>query len=196
MVFAWHRLGQVTFTPVWRVAETTPMFNDIISILVSLGEQLEGVMNLVAALSYVAGVMFIAAAVIKIRSATENRSQMFQPMDLGGPLINFLTGVALIWWPVMLDSVTYTFWGTTSPMEYEPSFDSEYQEVWVVILNIMRVVGLIAFVRGWYYLTRIGEQGAQGMLGKGLTHIIGGVLAYHMGATIHVLMTTFGFDWA
>jgi intracellular multiplication protein IcmC len=116
-------------------------------------------------------------------------------MEIGGPIVSVIIGGMLIWSNTLLDSMTMTLWGSTSPLDYRPNFTGDFNQVWDVILKIMKIVGFIAFVRGWYYLTRIGQQGQQGMIGKGLTHIIGGTLAYHMGATIHVLMTTFGFNW-
>lgn len=170
-------------------------FNDLVGMILNLGDSLAGISYLVAGLCYLLGVALVVRGIFKLRVMADHRSQMFQPMEVGGPLVSILVGAGLIWWPTLLDSMTYTFWGSTSPLDYQPGFGSDFDAVWEVILQIMKIVGFIAFMRGWYYLTRAGEQGAQGMVGKGLTHIIGGTLAYHMGPTIHVLMTTFGFDW-
>jgi len=170
-------------------------FNDLVGMIINLGDSLTGISYLLSALSYLLGVILIVRGVFKLRVMADHRSQMFQPMEVGGPLVSMFVGAGLIWWPTLLDTMTYTFWGSTSPLDYQPGFGSDFDQVWTVILQIMKIIGFIAFIKGWYYLTRVGEQGAQGMVGKGLTHILGGTLAYHMGPTIHVLMTTFGFDW-
>lgn len=170
-------------------------FNDIIGMILTFSESLAGISWLAAGISYIAGVLLIARGTFKIRVMADHRSQMFQPMEIAGPMVNIVMGVGLIWWPVLIDVTTYTFWGTSSPLSYDPGFGSEWDEVWVVILDVMKLVGFIAFIKGWYYMTKMGEQGAQGMFGKGITHIIGGILAYHMGPTIRVLMATFGFEW-
>lgn len=170
-------------------------FNDLAGMIMTLGESLDGIYNLVAAMSYVMGIILVAAAIYKLRKTGDHQSHMVNPAGMGAPLANLLLAVGLIWWPTMLDSVTYTFWGTTSPLSYTPGFANDYQGVWEVLVNIMKIVGLIAFVRGWYLLSQAGEQGHQGMITKGLTHIVGGIFAYHIEGTLHVLMTTFGFNW-
>lgn len=169
------------------------MYQDIWQILLNFGDSLEDIANLVAALSYLIGVIFMMIGVKKFHASNEQRAQMFHPMEMGAPLMNIITGAALIWWPVMLDALTASLWGTANPIGYDPDIDAQYKEIWAVILNIMKIVGLISFIRGWYCLTKAGEQGAQGMVGKGLTHIVGGVLAFHMDAVIEVLFSTFGF---
>lgn len=170
-------------------------FNDLAGIILNLGNSLAGVSYLISAMTYILGVLLIGKGIFKLRVMADHRSQMFQPMEVGGPLVTIFVGAALIWSNTMLDVVTMTLWGSTSPLDYSPKFTGDFNQVWDVILKIMKIIGFVAFVRGWYYLTRIGQQGQQGMLGKGLTHIVGGVLAYHMGATLNVLMATFGFNW-
>jgi hypothetical protein len=162
--------------------------------LINLGESLDPIARFVASISYVTGVIFIMIGIRKFHNSSDQRTQMFHPMEMGAPLMNIITGVALIWWPVMLDALTATLWGSASPTAYTPNLDADYLEIWNILLNIMAIVGLISFIRGWYFLTKAGEQGApQGIVGKGITHIVGGVLAFHMGAVIEVLFNTFGF---
>lgn len=170
-------------------------WNDLAGMIMTFGESLGGIYNLIAAMSYIMGIILVAAALYKLRKTGDHQSHMVNPVGLGGPLANMLLAVGLIWWPTMLDSVTYTFWGSTSPLGYKPAFANDYAGVWNVIVNIMKIVGLIAFVRGWYLLSKSGEQGHQGTITKGLTHIVGGIFAYHIEGTLNILMTTFGFDW-
>lgn len=169
-------------------------FNDLVGMIMNLESSIQGVSAFVGAATYILGVILIAKGIFKLRVMADHRSQMFQPMEFGGPMVSIIVGGMLIWSNTLLDSMTQTLWGSTSPLDYQPSFSGDFNAVWNVILDLMKVIGFIAFIRGWYYLTKMGQQGAQGMIGKGLTHIVGGTLAYHMGPTLHVLMTTFGFD--
>lgn len=175
---------------------TLSPFNDLAGMITNLGNSLNGVYNLVAGLSYIAGIWMVVSAIYKMRKIGDHQQHMFNPTGMGGPMANLLLAVGLIWWPTMLDSVTYTLWGTTSPLGYTPAFANDYQNVWTVITGIMKIVGLIAFVRGWYLLSQAGEQHSQGMITKGLTHIVGGIFAYHIEGTLSVLMNTFGFNWS
>jgi intracellular multiplication protein IcmC len=169
------------------------MTNDILGMILHFAESLSGLGFLVTALTYLVGVGLMANGLFKLKALGDNRTMMSQPMALSGPIMKMMIGAGFIWWPTLIDVTTYTFWGTTSPLSYTPSFGYEIDSVLEVAFEVIRLVGLIAFIRGWYYLIKSGEQGGQGMVGKGITHIVGGILAYHMGATVRVFMNTFGF---
>lgn len=169
------------------------MTNDIIGMILTFAESLSGLSYLVTSVTYVVGIALMAHGLFKLKALGENRSMMTQPMALTGPIVKMMVGACFVWWPVLIDVTTYTFWGTSSPLSYTPSFGYEVDTIIEVAFQIIRLVGLIAFIRGWYYLIKAGEQGGQGMIGKGITHIVGGILAYHMGATVRVFMNTFGF---
>ena len=170
------------------------MNNDLLSMILHFAESLSGLSILITATTYLVGVALIAHGLFKLKVFGENRSMMSQPMALGSPVIKLMVGAALIWWPTLIDVTTYTFWGTTSPLSYQPSFGYEVDMVIEVAFQVIRLIGLIAFIRGWYYIVKSGEQGQQGMMGKGISHIVGGILAYHMGATVQVFLNTFGFS--
>jgi intracellular multiplication protein IcmC len=171
------------------------MSNDLIGMILSFAESLSGLSYLITACTYLLGVFFVVSALYKLKELGDHRSMMSQSMDISSPIIKMFVGAGLIWWPTLIDVTTYTFWGTSSPLSYQPSHGYELDSVIEVAFEVFRLVGIIAFIRGWYYMAKSGEQGAQqGMVGKGLTHIIGGILAYHMGATVRVFMNTFGFN--
>jgi intracellular multiplication protein IcmC len=62
------------------------------------------------------------------------------------------------------------------------------------VLQLIQIVGLIAFIRGWLILvkTATGQQG--GGIGKGITHIIGGVLALNIVGTQQVINASLGIS--
>jgi intracellular multiplication protein IcmC len=56
---------------------------------------------------------------------------------------------------------------------------------------IIRVIGLIAFVRGWVLIARSASQGQPpGGTGKGLIHVFGGILAINIVGTLNMINTT------
>ena len=169
------------------------MENDLLNMLLSFAESLSGLSYLVTASTYLLGIFLISSAMYKLKALGDSRSMMSQQMDISGPIVKMLVGAGLIWWPTLIDVTTYTFWGTNSPLSYQPSYGYELDSAIEVAFEIIRLVGIIAFIRGWYYLVKSGEQGGEITVAKGLTHIVGGILAYHMGATVRVLMNTFGF---
>lgn len=169
------------------------MGNDLIGIIVTFAESLAGLSLLVTASTYLLGIFLVANALYDLKTFGDTRTMMSQQSDVSGPVIKLLVGAGLIWWPTLIDVSTYTFWGTTSPLSYNPSFGYEIDTVIEVAFEVIRLVGIVAFIRGWYYIVKSGEQGSQATVGKGLTHIVGGLFAYHIGATVRILMNTFGF---
>lgn len=169
------------------------MANDIIGVILTFAESLPGLSRLITASTYLLGVFLVASGLYKLKALGDHRSMMSNPMDINGPIVKMLVGAGLIWWPTLIDVTTYTFWGTTSPLSYQPSYGYEVDTIIEVAFQVIRLVGIIAFIKGWYYLVKSGEQGGQITVGKGFTHIVGGIFAYHMGATVQVIMNTFGF---
>jgi intracellular multiplication protein IcmC len=169
------------------------MNNDLLGIILSFAESLAGLSILITASTYLLGIFLISSALYGLKELADTRTMMSSQADISGPIIKMLVGAGLIWWPTLIDVTTYTFWGTTSPLSYNPSFGYEIDTVIEVAFEVIRLVGIIAFVRGWYYIVKSGEQGSQATVGKGLTHVVGGIFAFHIGAFVRVLMNTFGF---
>lgn len=61
------------------------------------------------------------------------------------------------------------------------------------VLYFIRLVGYIAFVRGWLLLNQAG-QGKEGTVGRGLTHLFGGVAAINLQVFAKVVANTFGWS--
>lgn len=59
------------------------------------------------------------------------------------------------------------------------------------IVTFIRLLGYIAFIRGWIIINDYAQGKQQASLGKGLTHLIGGVFAINITATAGMLANTF-----
>jgi intracellular multiplication protein IcmC len=166
-----------------------------LQMLQTLDASIPAMQDLIMSAAYLLGIIFIANALYKFRLIGDYRHMMSQPTDLKGPLGSLIVGAMLIYLPGIFSAATYTLWNqATGMMAYNPSGNSsEFQEIYNVSVDIMQLVGIIAFIRGWIILAKLGDHGQQGGIPKALAHIIGGVLAYHISATIYVFQATFGF---
>lgn len=61
----------------------------------------------------------------------------------------------------------------------------------LAIVTFIRLLGYIAFVRGWIIINDYAQGKQQASLAKGLTHLIGGVFAINITATAGILANTF-----
>ena len=71
-----------------------------------------------------------------------------------------------------------------------PGLGSVTKEGLTGVLWFVRLVGYIAFIRGWLLLNQAG-QGKDGSIGRALTHLGGGVAAINIDITATILMNTF-----
>ena len=56
---------------------------------------------------------------------------------------------------------------------------------------IIQTVGLAAFVRGWLLIARGASGGQQqGGMGKGLVHVLGGIMAINIVQTVTIINNT------
>lgn len=65
---------------------------------------------------------------------------------------------------------------------------NEWAQLIDTIVQFIQLVGLISFIRGWFILSQAGGSGAQqGSFGKGIVHIIGGILAINFIPFMHAI---------
>jgi len=123
------------------------------------------------------------------------RSMMYQPTDFKGPIVALIFGATLIWLPLALNISSQTvFHQVTLLDEVDPlSLERSSVDFLVsVLFQIMKVVGIISFVRGWMMMTKLGNQqsAGQGLMGRAIVHILFGVLSFHMAASTLIACNT------
>jgi hypothetical protein len=59
-------------------------------------------------------------------------------------------------------------------------------------LTFFQLIGMIAFIRGWYIIKSAVEGAGQATVAQGFTHIIGGVLAINIYSFLEIMDQTFG----
>lgn len=140
------------------------------------------------------GVVLIFAAFLKFKRHGEMRGGASHQSTLAGPIMLLMSGVALLWLPTVVGVALQAFWGANNPMSLPTTGDSGLAALEPAILMFVRLVGVIAFIRGWILLSKTGKEGAQpGTLGKGLTHLLGGILCIHIIGTMDLLAQILGF---
>lgn len=176
-------------------APASPIGKDVtaFTMLQRFAEQLPELMRLLTAIAYTMGFFFMVFGIFKLKQYGESRTMMSTQHSLKGPLVYLMVGAALIYLPTTLYVGLTTFWANPSPYAYLEAKDP-FKEVMSVIFTVIQFVGVIAVIRGLVIFTHIGEQGGgqQGAFGKGLTHVIGGVLCINMYQFVQVIESTFG----
>ncbi len=164
------------------------------NVLQNIATQIPMLMQLLTAIAYVMGMYFVFAALIKFKHYGESRTMMSQEHNLATPMIMILVGAALLYLPESVNVGMSTFWSNPNPYGYV-----QQQDQWATFLNdcylIIQFIGTLAFIRGLVILSHLGgHHGGQGNFGRGLTHIIGGILCINIYQFVQVVLSTIGIQ--
>ncbi|MCS5711121.1 hypothetical protein [Candidatus Berkiella aquae] len=157
--------------------------------------------TLVKALSYIIGLTLFVRGVMMYRIFATQTLSSAQKGEIAGPFVFIMVGALLIYFPSTLRASLTTVFGTgdISGTQDLISYSGlsgfeKWDAIKDVVIKYMYLIGLIAFVRGWVILSKMGHSGAQpGSLGKGLIHVIGGIFLVNIVDTFNLLATTLGY---
>ena len=157
--------------------------------------QIDPIKNFLIVLCYAIGVGLSIAAVMKLKKYGTRTAFMSVEMSMVGPFLQFFIGVALFYMPYFISAINLTIFtssGVMSELSYTTN-STDYQTYVEPILGIIQIIGIIAFMRGWLLLAKATNPGQQpGAISKGVTHIIGGILAVNIRTFITVIYQTLG----
>jgi intracellular multiplication protein IcmC len=123
----------------------------------------------------------------------EMRTMQSREHGVWGPIIELLIGAALIYLPSSVQGVMSTFWTSTNPYAYLTSSTALNSAFVDACYSVIQLIGVIAFIRGLIMLQQAGSERAQPhMLGKALSHLVGGILCINLYGTIQTLEATVG----
>lgn len=147
--------------------------------------------RMLVALCYVIGIWLMATAFFKLKRYGETRTMMSSQIRVSGVFVYFLVGIVLFYFPSVVRIFLQTIWGTTSVLKY-PVTPPKWKYFTDPVIGLVRIVGYIAFIRGWLLLVRLGSEGGSqpGTVGKALLHIFGGILAINVVGTLNMLGAT------
>lgn len=172
--------------------------SDLGQIFINLSASITGIWQLTTGFCYLAGVMFTATAVLKLKAYGELRVMAATSQaSLKGPLIYLFVAAVFLYLPEafsILMMTTFGYAGASTELQYTESpvggFSLEAMEA---VIQLIQLVGLFAFVRGWFMIAKLahGPSHQEG-IAKAVTHIIGGILAINILGTKDVLVATLG----
>lgn len=169
-----------------------PTFTDLLAHLVSNFGPIE---RMIAGAMYLVGFVMIFRGIYALKQYGELRTMMSVNADMKTPIILFVVGSVLIFYPSTINMALTSVFGSNNILAYTPNakWSSESNETFLYVGIVLRIIGYVGFFRGWLLLTHLGSQGSPpGTLGKALVHIVGGILLVNIFATWHIVETTLG----
>lgn len=142
--------------------------------------------------SIATGIFLTMAALFEFKKIAEQRNMM-QHHGAVRPVILLLCGAALLALPTVLGTALLSFWGQASDLAYPTSASTGFASLEPAVIQFIRLVGLGAFIRGIFLLSRTGgHQSQPGAIGKALIHMLAGVLCLHIMQTIALMKSILG----
>lgn len=170
------------------------------AIFAHLDGSLNKVYPMLIGLAYTLGVLLILKSMLMFKKHGYKTAFMSASSSLLGPFAVLLIGVMLIYTPSVLDIFFMTIYGSSEVQNTMTWASAASTDAWyaalVPMIGLIQVIGLCAFIRGWTLLLRAtGEgQSTPGSVGKGVMHIIGGVMAVNITGTIDLINQSLGLS--
>ena len=168
---------------------------NIPDIIQHLNDQVPDFWRLATAVTFLMGLFFAFRAFFEFKVYGEMRVMMSSSTNVMKPLSTLIVAIMLLFWPDIVKNAMMTFFQHSRP--YAPTSQGfDPYSVFGMVGHIVQIVGFIAFIRGWVILARIAHQGGQqqGGIGKGITHIVGGIFAVNIFETWRIIQATLGFS--
>ncbi|MBV6632834.1 MAG: hypothetical protein KI792_07360 [Alphaproteobacteria bacterium] len=161
---------------------------------------------LVAAFCYIVGLLIMVQSLVRLSRASQFSGGFSPTQSLyAGPIVGFLVAGLLIGLPGTFQTVNETIFleeGANNILSYRGlgdgfgaggtviAFADRWNQVVIVLILIVQLVGWIAFVRGILMLKRAAEGSGQASYGTAATHILGGVMAANVIALVDLIQET------
>lgn len=171
------------------------MYNNLMAAATSLR-------TLIMAFSYIIGVGMVFRGLALYKAFGQHITQMSSRGEVSGPMVFIVVGAMMVYLPSTIDASLVTIYGSSSTSTIQDmigyagsGLDQKWRQVSEIVVIYLKLIGLIAFIRGWIILSKMGHAGSQpGSIAKGITHVIGGILLINLIDTINLFATTFGFS--
>ena len=198
MIVKRYRLGIVVgllIFPFANILAADTVAYDIASILAKLKENIGPITKLIFAISYLIGFVFVGSALMRLKEVGKSMSASASPDGIKGSIVKLLIGIVLIYLPSTINIGVATFWGNSKILEYTSDSSGTLGEAKEGAVALMQIIGYVSFVRGLILLNRASQSNAQpGTVGKGILHLVGGVLSINIVGTLEIVQNTFGLN--
>lgn len=140
--------------------------------------------------AYLFGAYLIVGGIMKMPQLADPQARV-SPKT---PIAMFLVGIALFTLVGIVDMVSTTMAmgsGAGEALLGQVNGGSGTMAAAITgVLTFIRMIGYIAFIRGWLMLNQ-SAQGKEGMMTRAFTHIGGGIAAINVKTTAYMLAATF-----
>lgn len=149
----------------------------------------DALIKLVQFSAYIIGLFLVVGSIFKFSQLGSNHQ-----MSPKTPIIMFCCGIGIFALTGTVSIMTATMAMGSGPgsilLPSSSSLSGTTAAAMQGVLTFIRLIGYIAFIRGWFLLNQAG-QGKDGVIARGLTHIAGGVGAINVVILGHILAATF-----
>jgi len=188
---------------------------DIQTVLTNVSKVIVPLTGMVLVISYVCGIYMIFHGISEMRKLTNFMMAQSQSESLSGPILHLVVGAILIWLPTSTDILTNTLFGGTNSifgsgtglnsinysaagtgstlLSYLPGdgVTQQWASIADTLVLYIQFLGLLSFIKGWFLISKsAGAGGQQGNFAKGLTHIIGGIVAINFVGAVEIISNT------
>lgn len=169
--------------------------------ILNLSSAFDSIQKLIVALSYVIGLGMVARGVMMYKAFADQTFHSQNRAEMAGPIVWIIIGCVLIYFPRTLDSSLITLFGSdeisgsSELIAWQSTLGTEkWKALSEVVIKYIKLVGFIAFLRGWIILSKMGHSGAQpGSITRAMVHVLGGILLIAIVDTVNILARTFGY---
>jgi uncharacterized membrane protein HdeD (DUF308 family) len=166
------------------------------TMLENFSETVPQFMQMVTAMAYVLGMFFIYRGVTALKAFGESRTQMSRQHELKGPIVLMTVGTLLLYLPTSVQSGLSTFWTDANPYGYVDEAPDQWSALYQDCFMVIQLIGTVSFIRGLVIMSHLSEQSSQpGTLGRGVTHIIAGILCINLYDFLNAIATTLGVSF-
>lgn len=161
---------------------------ELSGMLSNLSKSLPSVQYLLGGISYLGGIAFCFAALLRFRDNAEKSGEPDSKQVV--PFAFLAAGSALLFLPSMMDALSTTLFGSNSSvLEY-----SGYQpyDIYGSMTILIETIGIIWFIRGCVLIAHAsdpeqGQKGSKGVGPKGLMFIIAGLFGINFHSTVQMM---------
>lgn len=188
----WSRLSVVLFlmaVPSLAFAQSAPSLDQM---FINFKDSSIAVMQLMRWLALPLGLFISGLALIRLKEYSEGGGRT----KLSTPILLAVIGATLISFPIATNIATETMAlgaATGTELSRVPSGGGAPGAAAALegVLLFVKMIGHIAFLRGFLILKGVAEGSQNQTVGKALTHILGGAAAININATVEILANTF-----
>lgn len=176
--------------PLPALAQSLPNLGDMFA---NFSEASLALMDLVVGFAFVTGIVVSVIGLIRLKEYAEQGGRV----KVSAPIGLLLVGACLIALPGMIDTATETMSlgaNTGKNLLSEPGGEGMPAQMAAAIAGVLlfiKLIGHIAFFRGFLILKRLADGDQQATVGRAVTHIFGGAAAININATAAILAATF-----